>query len=344
MYKQLTSLSLQKIFLVGISAFLFLSHFAAAETPIRSATTLKIAHDIWYYNYTEAIENSAILIQSEPFNPVGYFILGTTYQNLSEAFRNDRYKDSIALYLDSAITLANGRKTVDPDNGDWYFISGASYGYRALLRAFHGDWLGAFRDGWSCTSGLNRALELDSTLYDAYLGLGSYHYYRTIKAKDFLWLPFVSDQRAQGIAEIKIAIAHGYLASYNAREALLRVYFTEGRYEDGVALVDSLTPGNPHDPYRLLYEAQCLIGLGRLDEADECVRQLRMVWKSSPYFDPFGLYEAEYLSAEIFLKHGDKETAKKIVNKIIADKKMGRANAYYLETLDKAEALAPSLR
>ncbi|SYZ72171.1 conserved hypothetical protein [Candidatus Zixiibacteriota bacterium] len=338
------STSIYEIISPFIIVLLLVPGRVTAETPVRSDKTLKIAHNIWYYNFADAIDETNTLIQEEPFNPVGYFILGTIYQSISESYRTDRFKDSIALYLDSAITLADGRKTVDPDNGDWYFITGASYGYRALLRAFHGNWFGAFRDGLSCTSDLNRSLKLDSTLYDAYLGLGAYHYYRTIKAKDFLWLPFISDQRDQGIAEIKIAAEHGFLASYNAEESLIRIYFTEERYAEAIALADSLTPGNPHDPYRLLYEAQALIAVGRLDDADECIRQLRLAWKSSPYFDPFGLYEAEFQSARIFSKRGDKETAKKIIDRIIADRKMGRSNAYYLETLDKAESFAPSVR
>ncbi len=207
-----------------------------AETSVRSKLTLHIARNVWHNNYIEALEGAKELIRNEPFNPSGYFLLGSIYQTISEEYRTDRYKDTISLFLDSAITLAEGRKTADADNPDWYFITGASFGYRALHRAFHGNWWGAFRDGLSCSSDLNHALELDSTYYDAYLGLGAYHYYRTIKAKDFLWLPFVSDQRKQGFSEIRKAIEQGYLATYNARQTLLRMYFTEGQYDSAVAL------------------------------------------------------------------------------------------------------------
>jgi len=71
---------------------------------------------------------------------------------------------------------------------------------------------------------------------------------------------------------------------------------------------------------------------------------LRNAWKASQYFDPFGIYEAELLMAKIAAGRDDKETALKIVEKIISEKSMRRANAYFAETLDKAESLASALR
>jgi tetratricopeptide (TPR) repeat protein len=333
-----------KYSLFVLSLFIIWSQISLAETNIRDKTSLSIAHDIWRNNFLEAIKKSEEIIKTEPNNPVGHFLLGTIYQTISEECRTDRFKDEITIRLDSAIDLAREKASIEPDNPDWTFICGAAYGYRALHRAFHGNWLGAFGDGFKCSSNLNKTIKLDSTYYDAYLGLGAYHYYRTIKAKDFLWLPFISDMRDEGISEIKIAANGGLLASNNARESLLRIYFNEERYDELLSLADSLAETNPFDPYCLLYHAEGLLGLGRLDEADEKVKMLRMVLKKSPYFDPFGIYEAEFVSARIFFKRGDKEMAKKIIDKIISERAMAKTNPYFGETVDKAESFARQIR
>jgi len=328
--------------LVFLISFFVIDQSAQSETSIRSEETLKIAHYLWHNDFIEAINGAEILARNEPANPVGRFMLGGIYQTISEEYRTDRYKDTVIKYLDSAITLANERKESDLDNADWYFIAGASQGYRALYRAFHGNWWGAFKDGLQCSANLSKSLELDSSFYDAYYALGAYHYWKTTKSKIFLWLPFVRDRREEGISEIKETIEHGYLATFNARETLLRVYLNEERFNEALALADSMNVINPRDPYCLLYYTQGLIATGQIDDANEKLRSLRAAWKKSQFYDPFGFYEAEYYSAQIFLKKGDQETARRIINKILSDKKKSKNNAYFAETVDKAEALLTS--
>ena len=138
-----------------------------------------------------------------------------------------------------------------------------------MHRAFHGSWWGAFQDGLKCSSYLKKSLKIDSTYYDAYLGLGAYHYHKTVKSKAFLWLPFVADRRAQGIEELRLCIDSGYLAAHNARESLLRIYFDEKRYEELLVLADSLDKLTPYDAYSLLFYARGLTAMNRLDEAGE---------------------------------------------------------------------------
>jgi tetratricopeptide (TPR) repeat protein len=312
---------------------------AEGDTAVRDSSTLEIARHVWFNRFDKALTGADRLIESEPDNPLGYFLKGTIYQTISEEFRNDKFADEIDDLLSQAIKMADYRRKDDRGNPDWYFICGASYGYRALLRAFHGGWFSAFKDGLKCGSNLEKALEYDSTICDAWLGLGAYHYYKTIKAKDFLWLPFVSDRREQGIEEITRAARNGFLASYNARESLLRIFYTEGRYEDALNLADSLDAVNPDDPYCLLYHAQGLIKVDSLDLAALKLRKLKNAWRKSPYYDALGQYEAELVTARLFIAEGDTESARKVLERIIEGKSMRDANAYFAETYDKAKKL-----
>ncbi|MBN2227244.1 MAG: hypothetical protein JW763_07745 [candidate division Zixibacteria bacterium] len=315
-----------------------------AFTEVRDSSVLRIAHHIWNNEFDDAIKGAEQLIKDQPGNPLGYFIKGTVYQTISEEFRNDMYKDEIDELLTDAIERAEELHDTDRDNANWRFISGASYGYRALQRAFHGRWFASFRDGLRCSAHLNDAIELDSTFFDAYVGLGAYNYYKTIMAENFLWLPFISDRREEGIAQIKKTIDHGFLASYNARESLLRIYFNEQRYEDAVALADSLEAGNPNDAYCLLYYAQSLMMLDRTDEANDKLRALRRVWKNSPYFDDAGIFEVELVDAKIFYRQGDLAAARRITDKILSLKGLRDDNAYFAETYDSTKAFVKRMK
>jgi len=317
----------------------FVNNRLSAEISLRDSVTLQIAHDIWYDRYRSAIEKTEDIVEREPDNPLGYFLLGTVYQTISEEYRNDSFNEMITVNLSKAIKLAKKRFENDPHNPNWPFICGAAYGYRALHRAFHGSWWGAFQDGLRCSSNLKKTLKLDSTYYDCYLGLGAYHYHKTVKSKAFLWLPFVVDRKDQGIEELRLCVDSGCLATYNARESLLRIYFEERRFDELLLLADSLEKLTPSNPYNLLFYVRTLTALNRLDEAEDKLQKLKLVWNRSPYYDPIGMFEAELIMADILYRDGDKESARGIVDKIISEKELVRNNAYFGETLKGARRL-----
>nr|MBN2277854.1 tetratricopeptide repeat protein [candidate division Zixibacteria bacterium] len=310
-----------------------------AETTIHDPAIAKISDDIYINNFRAAIESSQNIIDREPGNPLGYFLLGAIYQTVSEEYRNDSFKDDIDSNLEMAIDLCDKRLDKDPDNAGYYFISGAAYGYLGLHRAFHGNWWTAFRDGLKCNSNLKIALELDSTFYDAYWGLGAYYYYRTLKAKDFIWLPFITDDREKGMSMIRRAIDSGFLANELARPSFLRIYTFENRYDEVITLADSLLESDPDDPYYLLYYIEALLALGKTDEAEEAILDLKVAWKESSYFDPDGALESELLYARLALARGDGDTFKKIIDYLISQKSRADENAYFAETYKKVKEI-----
>jgi|GEM_PF-1189766 hypothetical protein len=313
-------------------------------TPVRDSSILAVSHAIWLNEFDSAIAAADSLMAREPDNPLGYFLKGTILQTISEEYRNDIYNKEIDSLLSRAIDMAEHRFDIDKSNPDWMFIAGASYGYRALHRSFHGRWFQAFRDGLKCSSRLNKALEMDKTFYDAYLGLGAYDYYKTVMADDFLWLPFISDRRDEGMAQIRLAADSGYLASFNARESFLRIYLEEKRYDDLVLLADSLNAYSHDDTYCLLYQVYGLARVGQIDRARERLSVLKSKLKESPWYNEYGFYEAELAGAAIFIAEGDFESAEIILNQILSHKEYCRINPYFEETYNRARALKDEMR
>ena len=81
---------------------------------------------------------------------------------------------------------------------------------------------------------LEEIVAQDSSFYDAYLGTGSYLYWRSYLTRHFSWLPFFHDQRAAGIAQIEKACHNGTLSRWAALSNLAWIYIQERHYDKAI--------------------------------------------------------------------------------------------------------------
>src|SRR5204863_237504 len=109
----------------------------------------------------------------------------------------------------------------------WFYLAGA-YAPRVQWRVLRGERLGAARDGKRIKDALERALQLDPTLNDAYFGIGLYHYYAGVApaaAKLLRWLLFLpGGDQAKGLREMLQARDKGELLRGEADFQLHVVY------------------------------------------------------------------------------------------------------------------------
>ncbi|MBI4726469.1 tetratricopeptide repeat protein [candidate division TA06 bacterium] len=180
--------------------------------------------------YQEAIDTFDVFISQHPKNPAGYFFKAGAYQLRSMSYETQVWDDTQALLLDSSLELSH--KAVNRDRRDpWaFFIRGGTYAYRAAIKARAKDYFSALSNGLSAVSDLNKAAALDPQLYDAYLGIGSFHYFRTKAASILKWLPFIGDNREKGIAEIKTAMEKGRYSKVLAQNGLAWIYLDYEKY------------------------------------------------------------------------------------------------------------------
>ena len=87
---------------------------------------------------------------------------------------------------------------------------GAAQGFRALNRFRRGQWISAYTNITGAVGNLRQALSTAPHLYDAYMGLGTYNYWRTARSRMIrsiaLWL---ADRRDIGLAQMRFVVAHG---------------------------------------------------------------------------------------------------------------------------------------
>ena len=127
-----------------------------------------------------------------------------------------------------------------PDDKWAHFFKGIAMGYWALYEGNHGSWLKAIFKGLAAGKHYSKAIELDSTFYEAYLGLGSLNYWRSAKLGIARKLPFIPDRREEGIRQIKLAIDSSRYSSLPAQTGLAWIYYNKKEYRKALHLMNDL--------------------------------------------------------------------------------------------------------
>jgi tetratricopeptide (TPR) repeat protein len=155
--------------------------------------------------------------------------------------------------IEKAIASTEAWAERSPESAEAHFYVGAAYAARVQFRVLRNEKLAAARDGKRIKQALERALELDDDLDDAYFGVGMYQYYADVapgaaKVLRFL-LMLPGGNRTEGLARMLRARAHGRLLQGEADYQLQIIYlWYEHRIDQAVALLESLHdryPGNP---------------------------------------------------------------------------------------------------
>jgi tetratricopeptide (TPR) repeat protein len=153
----------------------------------------------------------------------------------------------------STITANDAWTRREPQRAEAWFYLAASYGPRVQWRVLRGERLGAARDARKAKDALERAIQLDPTLYDAYFGVGLYHYYADVApaaAKILRWLLLLpGGDRTMGLREMLQARDRGELLRGEADFQLHIVYlWYEHQTAEALALLERLDARYSHNP------------------------------------------------------------------------------------------------
>lgn len=147
------------------------------------------------------------------------------------------------------------------------FMLGVAAGYRAVYESKWGGWLAAIKQGLRAKKHFQKALELDSALCDARLGLGTYYYWKSAKTDWINWLPIVSDERQRGLEFLRRAIYCGVYARETARAALANALVNEREYDAAIAHADTLAMLFPNAKGPIWLKAKAHYALYEWDSA-----------------------------------------------------------------------------
>ena len=161
--------------------------------------------------------------------------------------------------VERAIASTEAWTEREPERAEAWFYMGGAYAVRVQWRVLRGEKLSAARDGERILQALERAIELDPALDDAYFGMGMYRYYADVAPAAARMLRFLlllpGGDRDVGLDQMLRARTRGKLLQGEADYQLSIIYLW---YEDETAraihLLEELHeqyPGNPLFPAQI---------------------------------------------------------------------------------------------
>jgi len=250
--------------------------------------------------YAEAETLFSDLKLKYPDHPAGSFFLAATllaqmsdYETFDD---NDDFKKLIKATISQADKLRDGDR-----NSAWaYYFMGMANFYQALQGSRRSSKFSVLKQGIRGKNLLNKCLDLDSTLSDAYLGLGSYYYWGSVKTAGYDWLPFIGDNKQQGLDYLQIASQQSYFSTDLVNSALIRIYYNENLSQSADSLVNILESKFPQGKSFLWAQASGRFSALDFKGALKIYGQLRDRLKSENSMNNYNLFQIAFRRVQCF--------------------------------------------
>jgi len=273
--------------------------------------------------YLESIDQFAIVTNILPDHPVGYFFYAAAIEWLMIDYRNFERQKEYIKGIEKAIHISEKRVKTHPKSAWSYFYRGASYGFRGIYYMDFGNIVKGFLDGMKGYKDMRRAIAIDSQLYDAYYAFGMFHYWRSHYARSMTWLPFVANEKDEGISQIQTAVKKGIYVGIEAASSLIRIYHNEGVYENSrknhtaagqnfsnaIYTAQRILADYPNYLYCYWYLAECYSELTLYDNAADTLQWVLRYFEARPQAGPIGLLEVKYKIGLIYFKKKDYQSS-----------------------------------
>ncbi len=256
-------------------------------------------------------------------------------------FENSNDAENFLSVLQNVIDKCDSRLE-DPDlpakeKGRLHFYRGSAYGYKGFFEGQNSHWFKALNHGLKSIGSLEKAVELDSTLYEAYLGIGVYQYWRSTKLKFILWTPFFDDLRQEGITNIKKAVRYSKQSRYTAIHQLVYILLNEKQYHEALTFAKEAVAAYPHSQFMQWAYAHVFFKMRDNHTALKEYDRLMELLQADPNVNPSHIITCHLRKARIYLRLEDYEQC--------ADECRFGLNVVYDETLsDKGREARKNLQ
>jgi len=198
-------------------------------------------------HWQEAYDTFSELHLTDSNNPAGYlFRAGVLQAEMIDREENLYSKelkallDSVEMYTEERMKLCSRE-----DSAIYYLYLGHAYAYRSLREARFGSKLSALSDGFKAKGRYMDGLKTDSTLHDLFLGLGSYHYWKTVKAGILRTFGIFKNDRQKGIDEIQLAAESSLFSKDAAQSALIWIMINDKEYDTAIEMSKTMIKKYP---------------------------------------------------------------------------------------------------
>lgn len=216
-----------------------------------------------------------------PADPAGSLFRASVLLARMNDAEEDFAGDQLKRMLDSIDAQVEKRlPSSDSSARAWLMlVRGHARSYRSIYESRFGSFLSAVKQGLSARNCYTNGLKYDSSLYDLYLGLGSYHYWKSAKGGVLSLFRILKNEKDRGIRELCLARDSAHFSKEAAHTALIWIYLNEEEYDSVIAIAEYMHDRYPDGRSFLWPLAEAYSKNKRHLEAIEVYRTLRS------YFD-----------------------------------------------------------
>jgi tetratricopeptide (TPR) repeat protein len=165
--------------------------------------------------------------------------------------KDERSYEEFMTYSDRTIGAGEAYLDTYGKEADILICLGTIYGYRAFVEGRTKNYLSAAWNGKKSYDYFEDAAELDPQAYDAYAGLGVYHYFSAFLPKTLRWIVSVLGVKSDsdlGLRQVRLAAEKGVYSSVEARYYLAQFLpWTDGDFTSSEKIFDDLMRQYPHN-------------------------------------------------------------------------------------------------
>ncbi len=294
--------------------------------------------------YEDALALFDSLHKAFPEHPAPYLFAAITYQTWMLNFRFNEFQKQLDENVRLSIDKGNKMMEFD-DNPRLNFYVASAYSFQALHSFRKHRWIGAYIAGRKAIGNYNRALKKMPNLYDCYLGLGSYHYWRTAKSKFIRIVAFwMRDRRELGLEQIKLSIDHGRYSPEEATYGLIIAYYDHGDYGQALALnAVAMKLDEPPSLGALYMRGRLMAHFERWPEVEEYYREILSRLIDQPYQSIGYQVECKYWICEALKAQNRLAEAYELAGQALVQSRSRKKNSELENPLENFEVIRKRL-
>jgi tetratricopeptide (TPR) repeat protein len=205
--------------------------------------------NLYNVDFDAAARNFDAVIKAAPNDPRGYFYRANVHLF---SYLYSRRQEQLQNYLnmsDRAITIAERRITSNSADAEAKLFLGMTYGYKAIANARAENLMAAAVSARTCYATLNDVVQRNKKMYDAYLGLGIFHFILGSVPEAGQFIAGIGGFKGDaplGLREIETAANRGDYFKQDAQLilALLNIYYRE-QVNQGLASLSEISKRYP---------------------------------------------------------------------------------------------------
>ncbi|HHS13048.1 MAG TPA: tetratricopeptide repeat protein [bacterium] len=223
--------------------------------------------------FESAHETFQQIIESHPEHPSGYFYRAAAYQSQMMDSESRQWESEFYQYIDS--TLIRGHRLWEQSKDPWAaFYLGTAYSYRGLDEAKSGRILSGIHHARKGIAFLKESVEKAPWLHDVYIGIGTYMYWTGRFYKYFSWLPWIRDEREEGIRLIREHMDRSRFSYWAGVNSLAWIYYDRREYHKAFELFQQGLDRFPGSRFFLWGKADCRFSMEQYVEATSLFHQI----------------------------------------------------------------------